>query len=79
MIVNLKIVLQLMICKHANCRYNKYKCICLSILTNLSGTLCLNIVSHHAKDKIFRSTYATLVHFHKSEKILITLADCTLW
>ena len=41
MVINLKIVLLLMIFnfKHANRHYNKYKCICLTILTYLSGTL----------------------------------------
>ena len=55
MVINLKIVLLLMIYRHANRHYNKYKFICLTILTYLSGTLCLNMVSHHAKENVFRS------------------------
>ena len=52
MVINLKFVLLLMIFKHANRHYNKYKCICLTILTYLFGTLFLNMVSHHAKKSV---------------------------
>ena len=36
--------------------------------------MCLIICESHAKDKMFKSKYATLVHFHNSQQILISLA-----
>ena len=75
MVIKLKIVFLLMVHMLTNRLYNQFKYIYIYIdiymFSNQSQRtcpiMCLIICESHAKDKMFKSKYATLVPFHNSQ------------